>query len=431
MPKHAPTHSSARTQAAAILLEWLTTEQFPDRMLGTRHRNHALLTEIVYGTLRHTRELQWIIDACTERSPKPEALAILYAGLYQLLYLDQVDEFAVVNESVESAARLGWPKLKGLINAVLRRVLRDKDILLGQLAAQPLAVRISHPDHLVSRWQASFGTEPTESLCNWNNQRPTTTLRVACNRIPLGTFQEHLQKAGIVAMPHPARPDECLVLPRGTAVPDVPGFEQGWFIVQDPSTLAAVDLLDPQPEETILDLCASPGGKTVAIAERMGDTGTLVATDMHADRMPRLKENLARMQASRVRIDQVNAADPNDLAALRKRHALQTVDGILIDAPCSNTGVIQRRPDARYRVTRKRLLQLARLQRSILTSAASLLSSGSRMVYSTCSLEKEENEGLIDAWLAENPSLRKRQEVHLVPPNSQTDGAYACVLIRK
>ena len=402
-------------------------------MLAAPHRNHALLTEIVYGVLRHSRELQWYLHTCSNHPPKPLAQSILYTGLYQLLYLNHREEFAVVHETVQSAVHLGNPKLKGFINAILRRVLRERDALSNGLAKQSFAVRVSHPDHLISRWEQRFGKHDTERLCMLNNQRPMTVLRVAQNRISLEKLQEHLYHANIGFTPHPVRPKECLILTRGLAVQDVPGFTEGWFIVQDPATLSAVDLLDVQPGETVLDLCASPGGKTIAIAERMHkkkrrSTGTLLATDLHADRMPRLKENLTRMHATDVLLDQANAADPTELVSLLDRHNLSTVEKILLDVPCSNTGVIRRRPEVRYRVTQARLQQLCRNQRAILDSAASILRPHGRIVYSTCSIEIEENEGLIDHWLTDHPEFKKIQDKFMFPPNTQTDGAYVCVL---
>ncbi|OPZ04079.1 MAG: Ribosomal RNA small subunit methyltransferase B [candidate division BRC1 bacterium ADurb.BinA292] len=225
--------------------------------------------------------------------------------------------------------------------------------------------------------------------------------------------------------PHPYAPDECWVIPPGWAVPDLPGYAEGVFTVQDPATLAAVRLLDPQPGETVWDACAAPGGKAALIADRMDGRGRLFATDRYDDRLERLRDNLRRLQLAEVTVQKIDLRAPGEAADLPAEF-----DRILLDVPCSNTGVLRRKPDARWRFSGDRLADLVELQGVLLDRCASRLKKGGVLVYSTCSLEADENQSHLQRWLARRPEFRLEREVVLFPPRSRTDGAYAARLVR-
>jgi 16S rRNA (cytosine967-C5)-methyltransferase len=308
--------------------------------------------------------------------------------------------------------------------------LREKPDVIVALNQQPSGIRLSHPECLIKRWIASFGNSQTDELCNWNNQRAAVILRINTTRILMADFRDRVMTAGLRVDPHPADPARFCTLGRGVSVEDLPGFDDGWFIVQDPSTIMAVEMLAPKPQERILDACAAPGGKTVAIAEAMGGGGTLTAMDIHADRMGYLHDNLARMGFSGVRVIEgdMTACKPGgsgipELAGL-------VFDGILLDVPCMNTGVLQRRADARWRFAADRLASVCATQRAILDGAATRIRVGGRVVYSTCSLEVEEDEGLVADWLKDHPNFELIREKKLFPPKDGTDGAYAAILKR-
>jgi 16S rRNA (cytosine967-C5)-methyltransferase len=296
---------------------------------------------------------------------------------------------------------------------------------LGGLAAEDIGIRQSHPDLLVQRWQHSYGKQATAELCRWNNRRARVILCPNPVRIGVQGLLNSLEEAGIAAGPHPAAPEVFIRLDHGTRVAGVPGYKEGHFSVQDPSTHEAVKLLDPQPGECVLDACAAPGGKTVLIAEHMQDTGRIVAMDLYRDRLGRLETNIERMGFGSVETLQGNAADAEDLQAAAARGLF---DRILLDVPCSNTGVLQRRPDARWRFSEERLRQLVRLQHKLLNSVTTVLAPGGTLVYSTCSLEREENRDLVEAWLREHPGFNCVSSVGLFPPESGTDGIYAAAL---
>lgn len=401
--------ANSRLAAARIISSWLKSDIFPDRELDAIESSRAFIMEMVLGIVRWYGALGWIRDQRVQQKPRPEVDACILVGLYQLLFMDDVQEYAAVNETVEAAKIAGGDRVASFVNAVLRRAQADKKIIFQALEKQSAAVRLSHPQLLIDRWMKQFGTDAAIRLCEWNNRRADVVLRV--NR----TIQ-------IEGQPHPFAPDRFLVLPRGVSVTSLPGFADGSFYVQDPSTSIAPALLNPQPGETVLDACAAPGGKAMQIAELMKGQGTLVAMDPAADRLKPLRENVARLKW-----DFINVIEGD----ITKQKLATRFDAILLDVPCTNTGVIRRRPDARWRFSPERLRVACDKQAAILDAAAGRLADGGRIVYSTCSLELEENEGQVDRWLARHPEFRLADSRKLFPPDSQTDGAYAALLVRK
>lgn len=435
MPPNTAQPARARDEAARILVRWLESGQFPDRQLeSVRGTHRAMVMELVYGCVRRQRELDLYIGRLASRRPDPLVRAVLYVGLYQLFHMDQTEAYAAVHETVEATRYLGRPQAASLVNAVLRRAQRERPLLEKALAEQPLPVRASHPDDVVERWRHAWGEEKTEALCAWNNRRASICLRPVPAVCAMADFMTRLHEAGVDAAPHPFDPARFLRLPHGTRVQDLPGYTDGAFVVQDPATACAVDLLDIRPGLRVLDACAAPGGKTVLLAENMSNSGghlagLLVAADLYEDRLHTLRANLQRMKQPDVHVRRLDAADPDAARKLRRDVAPAGFDRILLDVPCSNSGVIQRRPDARYRLTPARLKALVETQHTLLSVAATLLAGGGRLVYSTCSLEAEENGDAVRNWLKKNRGMRLDRERILFPPATRTDGAYAAALV--
>ncbi len=418
---------NSRYVAAKIITQWLDDESFPDRLLAPVKEDRAFITELVYGIVRRKQTLEYIVQKFVNRRPETFVLATMYVGVYQLCFMDNVEEFAAIHETVEvakSSRHRDAIRVAGMINAVLRNVQEEREEILKNLTRQPDEIRLSHPEQLMHRWTKQYGESDTRRLCEWNNVPAETILRIETERVTPANFMKELEAAGIDATPHPFK---CLfsfvTLPRGVAVPSVPGFKEGWFAVQDPATSISVELLDPQPGESVLDACAAPGGKTTMMAGLMEGEGELVAMDVHDDRLDTLADTIKRTGWDFVEIIKGDAAKSFPKVG-------KTFDAVLVDAPCLNTGVLRRRVDARWRVTRDRIEMLKKTQWRILTAMSECVKPGGRLVYSTCSLEPEENEELVTRWAREHSEFRLVKAKRLFPPKSGTDGAYAALLVR-
>ncbi len=420
------TKKNSRLVAAEILAQWITDGSFPDRRLASVRHDHAFVMEVVNGVVRNRNVFEWLEANWLKKPPAPFFKAVLRVGLYQILFTG-VEAYAAIHETVEAAkSRPGGEGAAKMINAVLRRAQREHDEVLRKLEQQPPYIRLSHPEFLLDRWTQQYGEADSLSLAAWNNLPPGTTLRIEQNAVDAAEFIDTLRSADIEPLLHPFSDREIfLVLPRGVAVRNVPGYDEGWFTVQDPATSLSVNLLAPRPGEAVLDACAAPGGKTAMMAGRMNGKGELVAMDLHADRIATLQENRKRLKLDWIEIVQGDARDP------RKALGERAFDAILLDVPCLNTGVLRRRADARWRIEPERIETITKLQYEILTACAGLLKDKGRMVYSTCSLEAEENEELVGRWISQHPEFRMASTGKCFPPESETDGAFAALIRRR
>ena len=384
---------NSRRAAAFALAAWMATKEYPSGLLPDGP-DRAFVQDVVYTAVRRLRALRFILGKLVARRPKGELEALLLVGAAQILYMPDVPDFAAVSETVE-AAKMSGRGASSFVNGVLRNLLRRRAELEAALAAEPLAARESFPSLLVSRWVARYGEHDAEAMCRLFNE-------------PADTFLAWKPGSG-----H----DAFEKLPRATRVDSVEGFAEGLFVVQDPATACAVELCGAKPGMKVLDLCAAPGGKTVQLAWRLGGEGRLVAAEVNAQRRRRLSENIARCAPKGVEV--VESPSEGDL-----------FDVVLADVPCSNTGVLRRRPDARWNWNEKKLADLAKLQGEIADRAAAFVAPGGALVYSTCSLEPEENRSQVEAFLARHPDFRMDRETESLPFRTGTDGAYACRLTR-
>ena len=382
---------NSRRTAAFVVQRWLATHDFPNEMLPQAGEDRAFVQDLVYTVVRRFRARRSVLGELMKRWPKGELEALVLVGAAQVLYMPDVPDFAAVNETVAAAKMSGRDKrLDRVVNGVLRNLVRRREEFQAKLAAAPLAERESYPNALVRRWTARFGAANAEALAKWHNQPAETWL---------------------------AYPDRFEKLARGRKVADVAGFADGAFLVQDPATAGAIELLDVKPGLSALDFCAAPGGKTVQIAWRLGG-GRLVAQEVNPKRLRRLQTNLARMKLGWVEAVQALPADAG------------LFDRVLVDAPCSNTGVLRRRPDARWRWDAEHLAQLTGLQAEILESAAAHVAPGGLLVYSTCSNEPEENADQVAKFLAAHPEFSEVARRESLPFETGHDGAFACALRR-
>jgi 16S rRNA (cytosine967-C5)-methyltransferase len=384
--------------------------------------DRALAQELAYGVTRWQAALDWLIDQKTGGRPQKTILRVLLRlGLYQLFWLDRVPDHAAVHETVELARQFGCGPQSGFVNAVLRGYAREKAATkqrLEELKTTDSATGLSHPRWLVERWSNRWGADDTRHLLEWNNTPPATFARVNTLKTGAAALLERWKQEGVEATPFASDWAKAGMVFELTGLGS---FADGWFYVQDPSTLLAVSVLDPQPGEDILDLCAAPGGKTTLIAARMGNQGRVLAVDTDPERLKLLAQNCARLGVEIVEAHPAEVFQPKPAG----------FDRILIDAPCSNTGVMRRRMDLRWRVRPAEITRLAAEQARLLAQAAAWLKPGGTLIYSTCSLEPEENSDQVKTFLAVQPAFHLESERELLPFRDGVDGAYVARMTRK
>jgi len=411
---------SARQIALAALQLWRKEKRFADSIMSgllakaeLSPSDRAFALELFYGLLRNLTLLDFWIACLRPSRVQNDLRDILRLGLYQLFFLKTAPH-AAVHETVELAPK----KQRSLINAMLRTATRRQSELLARTNAQPLFVRTSHPQFLVERWQQHFGPEQTEALCKWNNLPAPVYGRINHLKIDRHKFLQ------LCPTSRPLTGNSDFV--EFDTLPTV-ALRRGDCYIQDPSTMIACQLLAPQPGEKVLDACAAPGGKTGYAAELMQNVGTIVACDRDPERLEVLKENMARLGARNVQIfrhDWTHGHVPPDIATLGP------FDRILVDVPCSNTGVMRRRADLRWRLRQADFARMQQLQIEIVRALIPLLKSHGVLVYSTCSLEPEENEEIVRRILTEMPILRMETEIFSLPFREGFDGAFAAKITR-
>jgi 16S rRNA (cytosine967-C5)-methyltransferase len=387
-----------------------------------------LCQELAYGIVRWQATLDWLIARKTEgRVQKPMLQNLLRLGLYQIFWLDRIPDHAAVHETVELARQSGYRSQAGFINAVLRGYLRESDAtrsLLSELKTAQPHLGYSHPEWLVARWQKLWGADRAAQLMEWNNTPPKAFARVNALKADPGKLLAQWRDED-VEYDFIRRDwlEENLVFELKSYPPlnRLPSFQQGLFYIQDPSTLLAVRELDPQPGESVLDLCAAPGGKLTVIAQLMRNEGRLLAHDTTPARLKLIEENCARLGVTCVQtvLPSTLNSQPSTL-----------FDRILIDAPCSNTGVMRRRVDLRWRIRLEEIGRLCAAQLDLLRQVSTLLKPCGTMVYSTCSLEPEENNGVMDEFLGEHTEFKLERTRELLPFVEGVDGSYVARLRR-
>lgn len=390
--------------------------------------DRGLLQELVYGTVRWQATLDWLIGLKTAgRTQKPGLQILLRLGLYQLFWLSRIPDHAAVNETVEMARRQGFGPQAGFVNAILRGYLREREQTtraLQDLKQTDPALAASHPGWLCARWEKNFGRANLARLLEWNNTPPATFARVNSLRADPPKLREQWEREKVQARLVPvewAGTSLVYELESFPSLSTLPSFGEGLFYIQDPSTLLAVSILQPEAGETILDLCSAPGGKTAFIAERMQDKGSVIAHDTAPERLNLVEQNCRRLG--------VRCVIPTLPAALSAQPPA-SFDRILIDAPCSNTGVLRRRVDLRWRIRETEISRLRATQLKLLRESLPRLKPGGVLVYSTCSLEPEENAELVREFVKEHPTMHLQRERTLTPWTDHTDGAYVARLIK-
>ena len=422
--------------------------------------DRRLLTELVYGSVRRQRTLDALIDQLAKKPAQQQPgdlRTILHLGLYQLYFLNQIPASAAVNTTVDLAKQNGFAGLTGFVNGLLRQYVRLREAegaegtkgaegaegaeeageatqnsKLSSVAAQSatqnssllsplsslltspsaitrLGIQHSYPDWIVALWLEQLGLEATERLCHWMNQPPHIDLRVNTLKASVETVEAAMQAAGVAVSRLPHLP-HALRLPQAAgSIQQLPGFDEGWWIVQDSSAQLVGYLVDPQPGDVVVDACAAPGGKTMHLAELMHDRGTVWACDRAASRLRKLKQNVDRLGLQSI---QLCEGDSRNLPQF-----VNQCDRVLVDAPCSGLGTLHRHADARWRQTPETVQQLTQLQAELLEQAATWVKAGGVLVYATCTLQPLENEAIVQTFLA------RHLDWAIEPPQTHTPPA--------
>ena len=368
------------------------------------------MTELVYGTVRRRRTLDALIDQYGKRpasQQQADLRQILRLGFYQLRYLEQVPDHAVVDTTVQLAKAQRLGKLSGVVNGMLRQYIRDAakqrkeeegskgdPLQLPNDATEQLGVLHSYPDWIIRVWQSMLPDAEVSDLCEWFNQPPNMDLRVNLRRHSLAEAEAIFAEAGIETARVAQVPSALRLQGHHGAIARLPGYSEGWWAVQDSSAQLVAYLLDPQSGETVIDACGAPGGKSLHIAELMGDRGTVLSCDRTASRTKKIQQNIDRLDMKSVRPLMCDSRNQPTFAG--------QADRVLLDVPCSGLGTLNRHADARWRQTPDSVEGLVTLQKELLTHVATWVKPGGVMVYSTCTLHPSENEAQIQQFLDEH-----------------------------
>jgi 16S rRNA (cytosine967-C5)-methyltransferase len=361
----------------------------------------GLLTEIVYGTIQRRDTLDYFLSPFLKKSSKLEVWVkvLLRLSLYQMLYLDRVPDRAAIYEAVEIAKKRGHKGIASMVNGVLRTVQREGVPSLEKIAdpVERLAVETSHPIWLVKRWVKQFGMDEARKMCETNLLPPEQTARVNIARITVEEAIERLRQEGVEVTNGDVAP-EAIKAVKGNLAHTL-AYKEGYLTIQDESSMLVAKALGAKENEYVLDSCAAPGGKSTHIAELMHNTGQVVSLDIHDHKVKLIQEQAERLHLTNI---QTTVLDSRKVSEYFEK---ESFDKILVDAPCTGFGVLRRKPDIKYAKTENDIRQLAKIQREILAAVAPLLKKGGILVYSTCTIDQEENSDVIEDFLRHHPQF--------------------------
>jgi 16S rRNA (cytosine967-C5)-methyltransferase len=423
-----PAFDEVRMQAWKILRQVEDSRAFADLSLDQtfaknphwRPLDRAFLLELVLGTLRWRGRIDLAIHLASnypEKNINSQLLQLLRLGGYQILFLDRVPDSAAVNESVRLAkAIFKNEKMSAFVNAVLRAIARKKNQeVFPPFASHPIEYitqALSHPRWMVEGWLKDFGPELTQKICVANNLRPPFTVRVNTLKISREILREKFKAAGVDSLPTPFSP-EGLFLKKSPFLAEDELFQKGMYFVQDEASQIIAHLLDPRPGERVLDACAAPGGKSTHMAQLMEDRGEMIALDLHSSKVEVIQENCRRLGISVIQTLRADATRPLPLPAQL------TFDRILIDAPCTGLGILHRNPEVKWRRKPQDALRLQGLQMALLENVCSRLKTRGILVYSTCTMTREENDSVIEAFLGKHKDFQVEDLRFIVPDSWQ------------
>lgn len=409
--------TSDRTLCETVAVLERLDRGVPLREAMPQGERSALLFSALMNVLRHRAVIDWILDSIAARKIRSRLRRVLRWGAAQVLYGESLPAAVATDACVRFVKRRYAAHEAHFVNAVLRRLTESdpEHVLHEGLSAAPVHVRLELGEALYRQWQRRFSDEQLASVSSLILEPASVTVRLRAGASEPGSGS--LRPLG----PFPWAPEQRFwVCEEPAEFFASPAHHRGDFYIQDPSTSAAAALLDARPGECVADLCAAPGGKALMLGEQLACRGTLICLERSARRLQRMLENLGGLEGCHVALGD----------AVKPPFADGTFDAILLDVPCSNTGVVRRRPDVRWHFSRQRLEAITQLQREILAGTAPLLKPGGRLVYSTCSIEPEENRQQVERFLADRDDFGLSNEIALMPMREH-DGAYAALLCRR
>ncbi|PIZ05032.1 MAG: 16S rRNA (cytosine(967)-C(5))-methyltransferase RsmB [Gammaproteobacteria bacterium CG_4_10_14_0_8_um_filter_38_16] len=397
------------------LSEAFELEKLPDQDRG-------FIKEMCFGSIRFWIQLQAILKTLLEKPLKKDDKDIeclICIGLYQILFM-HVPNYAVVNETVTATRILKKAWASKLVNKILRMAIQQKDE--NKIEIRGITAQYAHPNWIIEKIQQAY-PDQWETILIANNQKAPLFLRVNLQKTTLAAFEKHLsfekiESSRVVGLPC------ALLLPNALPVEKIPGFFEGLFSVQDASGQKVVAYLDLQPDQTILDACAAPGSKTTHILETCPDIKKLISVDISKSRLQKIADNVARLQLKKQPLKLMVA----DVCEIHNTFANETFDRILLDAPCSATGVIRRHPDIKLLRKKTDLVNLIHTQINMLTVLWPLLKKGGKLIYTTCSIFPDENNGVIQKFISQHPDSTLMFSEQNITGDQNRDGFYYAVL---
>lgn len=365
-------------------------------------KDEALLTTLIYGTLERKMTLQYDVNRFiqTKKKVQPWVEMLLYLSVYQLRYLDNVPAYAVIDEAVNIAKKRGHKGIGSLVNGVLRSAERKGPQDFSEITdvVERISLETSHPTWLVQKWIDAYGIDVTRKMCETNVMTKPLSIRVNTNKITREALLNLLNEEGVTSIASPYLEYGIIVQKGNIFKTNI--IENGYATVQDISSMLAANFLAVEKNQTVLDCCSAPGGKTTFLAERLNETGKVHAYDIHRNKTKLIRANVKRLELKNVLVGQ------HDAKTLQEKYTHGFFDRIIVDAPCSGLGIIRTKPDIKYNKTEADIKQLTKVQLDILRETAPLLKQNGKLVYSTCTVVREENNDVVLAFLREHPHFR-------------------------
>lgn len=390
--------------------------------------NPAFVRELVYGVLENQIYLDHILKQLIPKGlkgVKKPIKVLLRMGLYQLVFMDSVPEYAAVNETVKLARKVA-PGRDGFLNGVLRGYGKKKDQITmpdpKKDLAMYLSVKYSFDVSIVKLWLSQYSAEETETLLANSNMRPPLSIRVNLTKATPAALEAELKEQGFLL----EKADLCerVFFVKGSGLLDTEAFAEGRFSVQDTASVLAVDILSPEPGDVVMDMCAAPGGKTLAMGEKMENKGRVLAFDIYAHKL-----DLVQTQAKRLGLSIIETGEQD--GTVFNEQYVELADKVLVDGPCSGLGVLRRKPEIKHRPVLEDVAELAEKQLRILETACRYVKPDGYLLYSTCTINKKENGDVARAFLAKHPEYEIMEERQLLPGIDEADGFYICKMHRK